>query len=181
MCFLIAFLSLVRCAFANTPKFAEAQRDGGHIVQAQWIDECFTQRRALPWQQFELSADEDDDGGSAPASTGDPVRAPPRRRGNVTSTRPTNPTNNDDADDSTDRIDDFINAMINEDEDDDWSPEVERRQNDADAEELVDDDDDDDELEEDDHAVIRGDAYADLESDSESDAVSDDDDSNGYA
>jgi len=39
------------CAFANTPKFNQV-RGKGKIVKKEWIEECYTQRKRLPWRRF---------------------------------------------------------------------------------------------------------------------------------
>lgn len=39
------------CAFVNTPKFNQV-KGKGKIVKKEWIEECFTQRKRLPWRRF---------------------------------------------------------------------------------------------------------------------------------
>ncbi|CAG9772439.1 unnamed protein product [Ceutorhynchus assimilis] len=41
------------CAFANTPKFNQV-KGKGKIVKRNWIDECYNQRKKLPWRRFAL-------------------------------------------------------------------------------------------------------------------------------
>lgn len=47
---LIIFLS---CAFPNTPKFNQV-RGKGKIVTQKWVDDCYTQRKRLPWRRYAL-------------------------------------------------------------------------------------------------------------------------------
>jgi len=39
------------CAFANTPKFNQV-KGKGRIVMKDWIEECYSQRKRLPWRRF---------------------------------------------------------------------------------------------------------------------------------
>jgi len=39
------------CAFANTPKFNQV-KGKGCIVMKDWIEECYSQRKRLPWRRF---------------------------------------------------------------------------------------------------------------------------------
>jgi len=39
------------CAFANTPKFNQVVGKGT-IVKKEWVEECHTQRKRLPWRRF---------------------------------------------------------------------------------------------------------------------------------
>merc|ERR1712142_6266 len=39
------------CAFANTPKFNQV-KGKGIIVKKEWIEECHSQRKRLPWRRF---------------------------------------------------------------------------------------------------------------------------------
>ncbi|KAH0808118.1 hypothetical protein GEV33_014663 [Tenebrio molitor] len=39
------------CAFTNTPKFNQV-KGKGKIVKRNWIEECHTQRKRLPWRRF---------------------------------------------------------------------------------------------------------------------------------
>ncbi|RZF43195.1 hypothetical protein LSTR_LSTR013875 [Laodelphax striatellus] len=58
------------CAFINTPKFNKVQGQG-KIVTRDWIEQCHSKRRRLPWRKFALDSrdrqqpiseeDEDDD------------------------------------------------------------------------------------------------------------------------
>uniref|UniRef100_A0A914UXJ9 BRCT domain-containing protein n=1 Tax=Plectus sambesii TaxID=2011161 RepID=A0A914UXJ9_9BILA len=69
------------CAFANTPKFNQV-RGRGKIVKKEWIEDCHSRRRRLPWRRYALDrADqgraesedeiEADDGGVANTSSAD--------------------------------------------------------------------------------------------------------------
>jgi len=40
------------CAFANTPKFQQVKTSGGKIVKREWVEECHSRRRRLPWRRF---------------------------------------------------------------------------------------------------------------------------------
>lgn len=42
-----------RCAFKNTPKYNEVLGKG-KIVKRTWIEECFNQRKYLPWRRYAL-------------------------------------------------------------------------------------------------------------------------------
>merc|ERR1719447_25728 len=42
------------CAFANTPKFQQVKTSGGKIVKREWVEECHSRRRRLPWRRFYL-------------------------------------------------------------------------------------------------------------------------------
>ncbi|XP_055301935.1 DNA repair protein XRCC1 [Sitodiplosis mosellana] len=41
------------CAFKNTPKYKQVQ-GSGIIVNKDWIGDCFTQKKKLPWQDYQL-------------------------------------------------------------------------------------------------------------------------------
>ncbi|KAK9511674.1 hypothetical protein O3M35_000293 [Rhynocoris fuscipes] len=41
------------CAFRNTPKYNQV-RGRGKIVKSQWIEECYSRRKRLPWRRFAL-------------------------------------------------------------------------------------------------------------------------------
>ena len=47
------------CAFTNTPKFNQV-RGKGKIVKADWLEECHSQRRRLPWRRFCLDRKDKD-------------------------------------------------------------------------------------------------------------------------
>lgn len=57
--FLICLNSLFvnRCAFANTPKFKEVQGKG-KIVTKHWINDCYQERKRLPWRRFALDTND---------------------------------------------------------------------------------------------------------------------------
>jgi len=38
------------CAFANTPKYDEAKRDGGKVVSKEWIEHAKRDRKRYPWR-----------------------------------------------------------------------------------------------------------------------------------
>lgn len=46
-----------RCAFLNTPKYNQV-KGKGKIVKRNWIEECHSQRRKLPWRRFALDKNE---------------------------------------------------------------------------------------------------------------------------
>nr|CAH7731728.1 unnamed protein product [Callosobruchus chinensis] len=48
------------CAFANTPKFNQV-RGSGKIVKRNWIEECHSQRKRLPWRRFALDKNDKGD------------------------------------------------------------------------------------------------------------------------
>ena len=39
------------CAFLNTPKFNQVKGQG-KIVKKDWIEECHSQRKKIPWRRF---------------------------------------------------------------------------------------------------------------------------------
>lgn len=41
------------CAFANTPKFNQV-RGIGKIVKRKWLDDCYNERKKLPWRRYAL-------------------------------------------------------------------------------------------------------------------------------
>ncbi|XP_048521816.1 DNA repair protein XRCC1 [Dendroctonus ponderosae] len=41
------------CAFANTPKFNQV-RGIGKIVKKKWLDDCYNERKKLPWRRYAL-------------------------------------------------------------------------------------------------------------------------------
>ncbi|KAJ8984372.1 hypothetical protein NQ317_003520 [Molorchus minor] len=45
------------CAFANTPKFKEV-KGKGKIVTKKWIEDCYRQRKRLPWRRYALDKDD---------------------------------------------------------------------------------------------------------------------------
>lgn len=45
------------CAFLNTPKYNQV-KGKGKIVKRNWIEECHTQRKRLPWRRFALDNNE---------------------------------------------------------------------------------------------------------------------------
>ncbi|XP_021938162.1 DNA repair protein XRCC1-like isoform X2 [Zootermopsis nevadensis] len=45
------------CAFPNTPKFQQVWGKG-HIVQKEWIENCHSKRKRLPWRRFALSKED---------------------------------------------------------------------------------------------------------------------------
>ncbi|KAL3276298.1 hypothetical protein HHI36_024196 [Cryptolaemus montrouzieri] len=47
------------CAFMNTPKFNQV-KGRGKIVTRQWIEECHSQRKKLPWRRYALDKYEKD-------------------------------------------------------------------------------------------------------------------------
>lgn len=47
------------CAFANTPKFLQVQGKG-KIVTKDWIKDCHSQRKRLPWRRFALDRNDQD-------------------------------------------------------------------------------------------------------------------------
>ena len=50
------------CAFTNTPKFQQVKALGGKIVKREWVEECHTRRKRLPWRRFCLDrADQGDE------------------------------------------------------------------------------------------------------------------------
>ncbi|KAK9666239.1 hypothetical protein RND81_14G170700 [Saponaria officinalis] len=61
--------TLLVCAFQNTPKFRQVERDGGTIVSKDWIMECYTQKKLVdietylmhvgkPWRKSSISLEE---------------------------------------------------------------------------------------------------------------------------
>jgi hypothetical protein len=40
-----------RCAFPNTPKFKQVWGKG-HIVSKEWVENCHSKRRRLPWRRL---------------------------------------------------------------------------------------------------------------------------------
>jgi len=40
------------CAFTNTPKFQQVKTSGGKIVKKDWLEECHSRRKRLPWRRF---------------------------------------------------------------------------------------------------------------------------------
>ena len=40
------------CAFTNTPKFQQVKTSGGKIVKREWVEECHSRRKRLPWRRF---------------------------------------------------------------------------------------------------------------------------------
>ncbi|KAL9232051.1 hypothetical protein vseg_007199 [Gypsophila vaccaria] len=61
--------TLLVCAFQNTPKFRQVERDGGTIVSKDWITECYTQKKLVdieiylmhvgkPWRKSSISLEE---------------------------------------------------------------------------------------------------------------------------
>ena len=50
------------CAFTNTPKFQQVKSSGGKIVRKDWVEECHSRRKRLPWRRFCLDrADQGDE------------------------------------------------------------------------------------------------------------------------
>ncbi|XP_044749198.1 DNA repair protein XRCC1 [Coccinella septempunctata] len=45
------------CAFMNTPKFNQV-RGKGKIVTRKWVEECFSQRKKIPWRRYALDRQE---------------------------------------------------------------------------------------------------------------------------
>ncbi|KAJ8945094.1 hypothetical protein NQ318_005274 [Aromia moschata] len=41
------------CAFANTPKFNQV-KGKGKIVTRKWVEDCYSQRKRLPWRRYAL-------------------------------------------------------------------------------------------------------------------------------
>merc|ERR1712096_122665 len=39
------------CAFSNTPKFNQVEGKG-RMVMKDWMEECYSQRKRLPWRRF---------------------------------------------------------------------------------------------------------------------------------
>lgn len=52
------------CAFLYTPKYRQAALDNALIVTREWVDQCFLQRKRLPWRRFALNPSERCDDGS---------------------------------------------------------------------------------------------------------------------
>ncbi|CAH1966686.1 unnamed protein product [Acanthoscelides obtectus] len=48
------------CAFVNTPKFNQV-KGKGKIVKRNWIEECHSQRKRLPWRRFALDKNDKGD------------------------------------------------------------------------------------------------------------------------
>ncbi|EKX54001.1 XRCC1 in base excision repair [Guillardia theta CCMP2712] len=42
------------CAFPNTPKYREAKKDGGVVVEASWLNDCAREQRKLPTSKYEM-------------------------------------------------------------------------------------------------------------------------------
>ncbi|XP_055334489.1 DNA repair protein XRCC1-like isoform X2 [Paramacrobiotus metropolitanus] len=42
------------CAVAGTPKFNQVRAAGGRIVKKEWIEECYKNKRMMPWRTFML-------------------------------------------------------------------------------------------------------------------------------
>ena len=42
------------CAFPNTPKYREAKKDGGVVVEASWLRDCAREQRKLPTSKYEM-------------------------------------------------------------------------------------------------------------------------------
>merc|ERR1712192_108198 len=40
------------CAFTNTPKFQQVKTSRGKIVKKDWLEECHSRRKRLPWRRF---------------------------------------------------------------------------------------------------------------------------------
>ncbi|KAK3914887.1 DNA repair protein XRCC1 [Frankliniella fusca] len=52
------------CAFLYTPKYRQAALDNALIVTREWVDQCFQQRKRLPWRRFALNPSERCDDGN---------------------------------------------------------------------------------------------------------------------
>ncbi|XP_018579440.1 DNA repair protein XRCC1 [Anoplophora glabripennis] len=47
------------CAFMNTPKFHQV-RGKGKIIKRQWLEDCYSQRKRLPWRKYALDKNDAD-------------------------------------------------------------------------------------------------------------------------
>lgn len=45
------------CAFQNTPKYNQVKGQG-KIIRKNWIEECYSKRKRLPWRRFALDKNE---------------------------------------------------------------------------------------------------------------------------
>lgn len=45
------------CAFMNTPKYNQV-KGKGKIVNKNWVEDCHTQRKKLPWRRYALDKTE---------------------------------------------------------------------------------------------------------------------------
>lgn len=48
------------CAFVNTPKFNQV-KGKGKIVKRSWIEDCYSQRKRLPWRRYALDRNDKGD------------------------------------------------------------------------------------------------------------------------
>ena len=51
------FPQCFRCAFPNTPKYTQVRAAGGRIVKKEWIADCLSNKRMMPWRLYMLKPD----------------------------------------------------------------------------------------------------------------------------